>query len=183
MPRFRDLAGQIFGRLTVLHPVGQNKAKQYIWECQCSCGVRKSVTGTSLIEGYTTSCGCWKFEARRTHGQSLKRLRKGSAYSSWEHMKQRCLNKNHKHYAYYGGRGVSICDRWLHSFENFLADMGPKPSAKHTLDRWPDPYGNYEVKNCRWATRKEQSRNLRPRSNEARRKQTEKAVAARWTKR
>src|SRR5580658_3952753 len=95
-------------------------------------------------------------------------------YSNWEHMNQRCNNKHHKHFKYYGGRGIKICARWK-SFVNFLTDMGPKPTSLHTLDRFPDPAGDYKPSNCRWATRKEQAQNKNPRSVEARRKQTEAA--------
>lgn len=81
-------------------------------------------------------------------------------YKSWESMKQRCLNPKFIGFKYYGGRGVSICKRWLESFENFLSDMGPRPEG-HSLDRFPDRNGNYEPGNCRWATPKEQQRNKR----------------------
>lgn len=75
-------------------------------------------------------------------------------------MKRRCNNPNHRHYKYYGGRGIRVCERWLHSYENFLADVGRKPSPQHSLDRYPDPDGNYQPSNVRWATRKQQSNNF-----------------------
>lgn len=81
-------------------------------------------------------------------------------YSTWYDMIHRCENANNKHFKDYGGRGISVCVRWKFSFKNFLADMGPKPSIKHSLDRI-DNNGNYESKNCRWATKKQQSRNTR----------------------
>ena len=80
-------------------------------------------------------------------------------YSSWSAMRSRCTNPNHKSFAAYGARGVTVCPRWLSSFETFLADMGERPSRDHTLDRYPDPRGNYEPGNVRWATRAEQLRN------------------------
>ena len=89
--------------------------------------------------------------------------RRGQAtpeYKVWREMTQRCTNRNHKNWEHYGGRGVSVCDRWR-VFENFLADVGNRPSAHHTLDRYPDNSGNYEPGNVRWATRKDQTRNRR----------------------
>ena len=82
-------------------------------------------------------------------------------YRSWSSMKTRCYNKNTEQYSEYGGRGISICERWRNSFEYFLEDMGERPSLKHTLDRYPDMNGNYEPGNCRWATWQEQIRNRR----------------------
>jgi hypothetical protein len=80
--------------------------------------------------------------------------------SSWDNMKQRCLNPNDPRYKYYGARGIKVCDRWLNSFKNFREDMGRKPSQRHSLDRKNND-GNYEPKNCRWATRKVQMNNTR----------------------
>lgn len=79
-------------------------------------------------------------------------------YRAWQSLKNRCTNPNARDYPYYGGRGIKVCQRWLNSFENFLADMGRRPTPQHSLDRI-DPDGDYEPSNCRWATKQEQARN------------------------
>ena len=94
---------------------------------------------------------------QRTHGESHDN--RTTEYTSWLSMRMRCLQPSHDSYARYGGRGITICDRWINSFENFLADMGRKPTPQHSLDRFPDKDGNYEPTNCRWATKSEQIAN------------------------
>lgn len=164
-PRFKDLTHLKFGRLTVLGYLGKNSHRQAMWEVECTCGAIRKVVGCALIGGYSTSCGCIATEkivaASTKHGHS-KRSGRSSEMMSWKNMKTRCCNSNTPSYSLYGGRGIQVCQRWLDSFENFLADMGKKPLPKrnYTLER-KDTNGNYEPTNCIWATHKEQARNLR----------------------
>ena|SRR5271156_1516101 len=146
------------GMLTPLALFWQTGTKWRIL-CICDCGNLKDYDRANLLHR-TISCGCHAIAVHTVHGDA-KRSRESSEYSSWQAMKSRCLDSNHKHFRYYGGKGVTICERWKNSFPNFLADMGRKPTSLHTIDRFPDPYGNYEPSNCRWATRKQQAANHR----------------------
>lgn len=150
-----ELTGMVFGRLTV---VGQAQEKgtrgEVNWHCQCSCGNRIVARAANLRRGSTQSCGCFHREQVSTHGMTGL-----PTFKSWESMKQRCTNPNSPDYSNYGGRGISVCERWRNSFDAFLSDMGDRPKGK-TLSRI-DNDGNYEPSNCTWATVLEQQRNTR----------------------
>ena len=161
--RREDLAGIRFGRWLVL-----SKAKPMIstsgrymmsyWLCRCDCGAEKLVGAPLLRSGASESCGCLRDDMARkantTHGKT-----RTPEYSSWRNMHNRCRNPSGPGYKNYGGRGIRVCDRWL-TFENFLADMGVRPSQQHSLDRI-DNDGNYEPGNCRWALPRVQVQNRR----------------------
>lgn len=176
-----DITGQRFNRLTARWPAGRTQAHVY-WLCSCNCGTLRVVRFGNLVNNQVKSCGCQKRESSaRTGRRVLKEIghlgtaaaaiantthgfsgRGGSReYRTWQTMIQRCRNPVNTNYYRYGGEGVQVCDRWL-DFRNFLEDMGPRPEGK-TLDRYPNPYGNYEPGNCRWATPKEQANNCRAR--------------------
>ena len=160
MPRpSLNIAGHRFGRLTVLRRADKN-ARNSRWLCRCSCGKKKIIRGNLLVTAQTKSCGCYSAEAasRRNvrHGHACG-YRMSRTYLSWRAMLSRTTNKKHVAFKRYGAAGIKVCKRWL-KFENFLADVGLRPIGK-TLDRFPNPRGNYEPGNCRWATRLEQARN------------------------
>jgi hypothetical protein len=162
MPAFKNIAGQRFGRLTATRRVGTNEHRQSMWLFGCACGNEITAVMSHAISGHTQSCGCLHLETLLQpavrHGQSRVK-RRSREYEAWAHMLRRCRNENDPGYKNYGGRGITVCERW-NTFENFLADIGPKPSPRHTLDRI-DNNGNYELGNCRGATRIEQANNKR----------------------
>lgn len=143
-------------------------AKSKQGELTMSIAQKCSVDGCGLLSKYYVKGYCnshYKRLLRYGNALSGKRPHENTGmsgtptYTSWQKMKTRCMNKSDKHYSYYGGRGVKVCDRWVNSFANFLADMGERPQGE-TLDRI-DPNGDYEPSNCRWSTRSVQSRNTR----------------------
>ena len=156
--RFVDLTGRKFERWTVLSYAGK-RGRHTHWNCLCACGSTESVYSGNLTRGLTLSCGCLCKErtgdANRTHG-----LTGIPEYKTWAGMKRRCLNKRDVNYPNYGGRGITICEDWLKSFEAFFRDMGPKPSSDHSIERRSNDVG-YGPGNCFWATVGEQANNKR----------------------
>jgi hypothetical protein len=157
----QDITGRRFGRLVADSLSCKDKYGNYSWECTCDCGKSKKVFACNLKSGKTQSCGCLQKEAMvgilTKHGQS-KRGHRSKTYTSWASMMSRCYNINNSRYAWYGGRGIKVCDRW-HKFEDFYNDIGDIPKGL-TLDR-SDNEGNYEPNNWRFSTQREQCNNKR----------------------
>lgn len=162
-----NLAGQTFGRWTALSlsPIRSTNGQRQ-WNCVCACGTMAIVRAGNLRHGRTFSCGCVRTE------KAIKQLREMNVthdatntpeYHTWRSMQDRCRNPNSHAWKWYGGRGITICERWR-KFENFLADMGERPPGL-TLDRI-NYNGNYEPGNCRWATWAVQGANKRPRMSQ-----------------
>jgi len=148
-----NLIGQRFGSLVVVSRAEDSKGGFSRWNCLCDCGGTTIAFGGNLRRGNTKSCGCLKMEMCTTHG--MARI---LTYKIWANMLQRCANSNNHSYKNYGGRGITVCDRWL-DFENFYTDMGERPK-RFSVER-KDNNGNYCPENCCWETMKTQARNRR----------------------
>lgn len=158
MPRETvEVVGTKYGRLTLVARV-----RAGLWRARCDCGIERDFNMQDLRSGNTSSCGCLRVDLVRlikaTHGDS-----RSPEWETWKRMTQRCYNDRHPNFKDYGGRGIVICERWRgpEGFINFLADMGRRPASKHSIDRFPDKNGNYELSNCRWATQQQQAENTR----------------------
>jgi len=162
--RFETCPGARIGRLVLSHISGKAKNGSKIWRCFCDCGNIKDIVQSSLRSGLTRSCGCFYRQCLTqntlTHGMSDR-----PEYNSWLAMKQRCYYQDHDEYENYGGRGISVCEGWRNSFEQFYFDMGAKPSSEYSIDRI-DCNRDYEPSNCKWSTPTQQANNTRKQTSD-----------------
>lgn len=154
-----DLTGKRFGRIFVVSR-SENNGKKTMWNCLCDCGNKKKIYGKSLKDGLVVSCGCFHKEIiktiNKTHGDTGTKL-----HRAWQNMRARCYRKSSREYENYGGRGITVCEEWMESYENFKEwALSSGYDENLTLDR-EDVNGNYCPENCRWITNKEQQNNKR----------------------
>lgn len=164
-PRVKNITGQRFTRLVAVAFSHMRDTNAY-WRCMCDCGKVVTVAACNLKSKHkpVRSCGCYGAEYRKAHppggvAPTDNPVHHRPEYSCWRAMITRCTCETTPTFEQYGARGITVCDRWRNSFEDFVADVGPRPTPEHTLDRYPDREGNYEPGNVRWATQTEQQRN------------------------
>jgi hypothetical protein len=170
--RLQIEVGMRFGRLVAVERVANDaRNNSQRWRFICDCGSEKVATVAKVRSGDTRSCGCWQRECAREVIQWVRPEGKAShlykhgmsgtpEHAVWNAMIGRCTCPSATYFKHYGGRGITVCERWRNSFENFYVDMGPRPSSKHSIDRI-DNDGNYEPNNCRWVTKSDQMKNRR----------------------
>jgi hypothetical protein len=155
MTKLIELNGQVFGKLTVLSRI--KSSGQARWHCRCECGNETVVPGYDLRHGLSASCGCGRAKKGKDSPSYKHGRTRTTEYMVWINMRNRCYRPNVRGYDRYGALGITVCERWRNSFENFFSDMGERPDG-YTFDRI-DPTGNYEPSNCRWATYEVQQTN------------------------
>lgn len=157
--RLKDLTGFVFGNLTVLR-FGEKRKKNYYWVCLCKCGKELMVYSGSLKKGVSRSCGCSSIVGHMNNPEKRHGMTHTRIYNIWSKMMGRCYNKNGEDYHNYGGRGITVCERW-HNFKLFYLDTKEGYSDELSIDRFPNNDGNYEPNNWRWATWEQQQGNRR----------------------